>query len=183
MRRTSVWVARAWNRLPGEMMESLSLETLRIHEDTILSSVLEGICWSRGAGPADLQWSLPTLTPLWISLSLLVPPKQAVPLHQLLSSGLWERLSRAGDSLLTLLGIPECSRLAGHAGAWWWPCHISHHPPGNSGEFSWMFLWDSWTCAGLFLSSSAPGWHGESSTLTHGCAGEQEEWESQKMHS
>lgn len=71
MRRTSVWVAGAWNRLPGEVMESPSLQALRILVDTILSSVLEETCWSRGADP--------TLTPLWVCLSPLVPPK-LVPL-------------------------------------------------------------------------------------------------------
>lgn len=65
----TVQVAGAWDRLPGEVMQSPSLETIRIHVDTILN-VLEGTCWSRGAGPADVQWSLPILTPLWVCLFL-----------------------------------------------------------------------------------------------------------------
>lgn len=55
MRRT-VWVAGAWNRLLGGVVESPSLQALRILVDTILISVLEGTLSSKGADP--------TLTPL-----------------------------------------------------------------------------------------------------------------------
>jgi len=53
-------VTQHWNRLPGEVVESLALEIFNICMDTFLSNLLKGTCFSRGVGLDNLQRSFPT---------------------------------------------------------------------------------------------------------------------------
>lgn len=69
-----------------------------------------------------------------------MPPKQAVPLPQLLGSALWEGLSRAGDPLLILLGILECSHLESTLVPGADPATLTIIPPGIQCSFSVGFM-------------------------------------------
>ena len=41
-------VTEDWNRLPREVLESSSLETLKTHVESFLCNLLQGVCSSRG---------------------------------------------------------------------------------------------------------------------------------------
>lgn len=121
MRRT-LWVAGAWNRLLGGVVESPSLQALRILVDTILISVLEGTLSSKGADP--------TLTPLWVCLPLwclqncFFCPAPGLKSLGGAFQGWGPSAHPAGNT-----------RVLPPGWARWWPCHINHHPPRNSMSF------------------------------------------------
>ena len=54
-----------WNRLPGESVESPSIEIFKIHLNAYLCDLLQVACFSRGVELSDLLRSLPTHTILW----------------------------------------------------------------------------------------------------------------------
>lgn len=104
------------------VVESPSLQALRILVDTILISVLEGTLSSKGADP--------TLTPLWVCLPLWCLQNcffcPAPGLKSL--GGAFQGWGPSAHPAGNTRGLPP-------GWARWWPCHINHHPPRNSMSF------------------------------------------------
>lgn len=59
-------VSEHWNRLPGEALETLSMEIFKSHLDVVLDNLLLLFGLSRGVEPDVLQRSIPISTILWL---------------------------------------------------------------------------------------------------------------------